>query len=129
MSDLNKTVREKLYFPLSKLDQFEKEIKTVPVDGDGHVIPVNYSEEFVRGTILKLIADHRLLYDHAEAQEREIEHWKRLYESYMNNFIATVGERNIMREALEWYADEQKYREHDLDWGKRARQALGNDDK
>lgn len=47
------------YFNAQQLDDLAKEIKTVPVDGEGRTVPVNYTEEFVRGTILKLISDSR----------------------------------------------------------------------
>jgi hypothetical protein len=57
-------VSEKLYFNATKLDELEKETKTVPVDGEGRVLNVMYSEEYVRGTILKLIADNRKMQEY-----------------------------------------------------------------
>lgn len=45
------------YFNNKQLGLLKKEFKTVPVDGDGHAQPVEYSEKYVRGTILKLLAD------------------------------------------------------------------------
>lgn len=50
----------KPFFTAEKLDELEKEVKTVPVNGDGNVLAVEYDEHFVRGTVLKLIADNRL---------------------------------------------------------------------
>lgn len=50
----------KPYFTADKLDDLEKEVKTVPVNGEGNVLAVEYDEHFVRGTVLKLIADNRV---------------------------------------------------------------------
>ena len=47
------------YYTAKQLDALEQEVKTVPVDGEGKVVQVEYDEHFVRGTILKLIADSR----------------------------------------------------------------------
>lgn len=46
-----------MYYTSKQLEELEKEVKTIPVDGDGHALSVGYSDEFVRGTVLKLIAD------------------------------------------------------------------------
>ncbi|MBU7320296.1 hypothetical protein [Paenibacillus oleatilyticus] len=46
-----------MYFNDKQLAELRKEFRTHPVDEEGRVQPVEYSEEYVRGTVLKLLAE------------------------------------------------------------------------
>ncbi len=50
-----------LYFNQEKLIELEKEIKTIPIDGNDQPLAVEYDEHFVRDTVIKLIADRKLM--------------------------------------------------------------------
>ncbi|MBU7319006.1 hypothetical protein [Paenibacillus oleatilyticus] len=78
-----------MYFNDKQLAELRKEFRTHPVDEEGRVKPVDYSEEYVRGTVLKLLSDieglhaeiERLTKEYAEERAAHNAHVAELLES------------------------------------------------
>jgi hypothetical protein len=94
MTQPNELLKQ-LFFPTEKLNELEKEIRTVPVDGEGNILEVGYTDMFVRNTVTKLIADHRAI----------LEENKRL-KSVEHTLCLTIGEAD---KALQQTREELEY--------------------
>lgn len=53
-----------------QIEEIRKEFRTIPVDGEGHAIPIEYDEHYVRATVLKLLADRQAWKEEVERLER-----------------------------------------------------------
>lgn len=107
-------MNKQLYFPPSKLDGFEKEFKTIPVDVEGRSIPVDYNENFVRGTVLKLISDVRQLLDENQWLRKETQLLEELrlkdIKDYRDKVEAQAKEIELLKESVESIRDFAKER-------------------
>ncbi|MFB0847308.1 hypothetical protein [Paenibacillus oleatilyticus] len=108
-----------MYFNDKQLAELRKEFRTHPVDREGRVKPVEYSEEYVRETILKLLADIERL-----TKERN-DHGPEGRNYTNGQYVELLLKYESMREALEWYADDANYKlGPNCGLGERARSVL-----
>lgn len=56
LTDEQKVAKGRFYSE-QQLIELAREFKKIPVDGEGLSIPIEYDEHYVRGTVMKLIAD------------------------------------------------------------------------
>lgn len=62
-------------------------------------------------TLIDAVEEVVLQAERAQELEKERDTYKQLHKTYLDKFTSAVGERNRLREALEFYADMKKYDE------------------
>lgn len=66
------------YFDDDQLTALELDVKTIPTDGEGRTLPVNYDEHYVRNNMIKLIADLRSSREETAKQKFRFEYTENL---------------------------------------------------
>lgn len=123
-----------------QISEIRKEFRTIPVDGEGHAIPIEYDEHYVRATVLKLLADRQAWKEDAESFKRLFEGEMDLRHHWMNEAYENKDQLNQAVEVLKWYAKGENYTSNhnhhtghgelslvEIDGGERARTFLATE--